>query len=386
MQKRVFGNTGESLSLLGFGCMRLPLCGPGASDIDYPQATALLRRAIEGGVNYVDTAYSYHSSGGHDQPGESEPFVGRALAGGWREKVNIATKLPTWLVKSKKEMHEVLDFQLRRLQTDRIDYYLAHTLKTSLWEPMKAAGMLEFLDEARKDGRIRHAGFSFHDRFEVFADIVRGYDWEFAQIQYNYLDVDFQAGRRGAELAKSRGMGLIVMEPLRGGFLINHMPEDMRAVLAGARPEWSLADWGFRWLYNRPEVDLVLSGMAAMDQVEQNLAIAADPGTMSEADFAVAETVRAALEERMPIKCTGCGYCLPCPAGVSIPMVFNVYNDYFVMDAEPIRERARFLYSLRMNDGERADGCLHCRECEEKCPQGLPVSEYMERAAELFAK
>ncbi len=384
MQKTILGKTGEEVSILGFGCMRLPLRGPKASDIDYPLAEAMLRKAVDGGVNYIDTAYPYHNAAGPGGPGESEVWLGRALAGGYREKVNLATKLPTWLVKSKKEMHAVLDSQLKRLQTTHIDFYLAHSLKSGVWENMLQAGMLEFLDEARRDGRIRHVGFSFHDIYSVFEDIIKSYDWEFAQIQYNYLDTEYQAGQRGARLAKERGLGLVVMEPLRGGFLVNHMPDDLRAVLAGARPDWSMADWGFRWLWSRAEVDLVLSGMNAMDQVEENLAIASAPGRLNDADFAAAAEVRAGLRARLPVDCTACGYCLPCPNGVKIPVNFSVYNNYFLMDADSVRQRAKSMYKFQLNEDERASRCLHCRECEDKCPQHLPISDNMEKVAALM--
>ncbi len=384
MQKTVLGKTGEEVSILGFGCMRLPLCGPKASDIDFPLATAMLRKAVDNGVNYLDTAYPYHSPAGIGVPGQSEIFLGRALAGGYREKVKLATKLPTWMVTTKKEMHAVLDSQLERLQTGHIDFYLAHALKSGVWENMLRAGMLEFLEEARKDGRIGHVGFSFHDILPVFADIVKGYDWEFAQIQYNYLDLDYQAGSQGALLAKERGLGLVVMEPLRGGFLTDHIPDDLRAVLAKARPGRSLADWGLRWLWSRPEVDLVLSGMSTMQQMEENLALAANPERLSEADFAAADEVRIRLLARLPVNCTACGYCLPCPNGVKIPTAFAAYNDYFLLDAEAVRAAAKMKYKYRLDEDERASKCLHCGECEEKCPQRLPISETMEKVAAIM--
>ncbi|MDR1608335.1 MAG: aldo/keto reductase [Deltaproteobacteria bacterium] len=239
--KRPLGKIGAMSSVLGFGCMRLPLNGPTVSDIDLELATNMLRSAIDRGVNYVDTAYPYHSSAGFESPGASEPFVGEALSGGYREKVFLATKLPTWLVESRAQMNELLDFQLKRLKTSRLDFYLAHTLNAVSWEKMLALGIREFFDEAVKDGRILYPSFSFHDQYPAFEKIVNDYSWVMAQIQYNYLDQAYQAGRAGLELAASKGMAVVVMEPLRGGFLINKVPESEVSRLKEIRPDWSLA-------------------------------------------------------------------------------------------------------------------------------------------------
>ena len=388
MEKRTLGKTGEQASLLGFGCMRLPLNGPDASCIDQDLATAMIRKAIDQGVNYVDTAWPYHGNKGRFEPGASEPATGRALRDGYREKVKLATKLPTWVVKNQTEMHRTLDDQLRRLETDHIDFYLAHNLNSTSWPVMRQAGMLDFLEEARKDGRIKHIGFSFHDRFDVFNDIVESFDWEFTQIQYNYLDQNYQAGRSGLQLATKKGLGLIVMEPLRGGFLINSIPQTMRDVLAKARPEWSLADWGLRWLWNQPEVHVVLSGMSTMPQVEENLKIAADAGAnrLTETDLAALAEVQEYFARRLKVNCTACGYCLPCPAQVNIPKNFTLYNDYWMIDDEAARARAKFLYGVQLADFEKASNCIHCGECEPKCPQGISISAEMEEVDAIFCK
>jgi predicted aldo/keto reductase-like oxidoreductase len=388
MKQRMLGKTGESVSILGFGCMRLPVAGPDPSYIDEDLAIAMIRKAIDRGVNYVDTAWPYHGAKGFTEPGASEPLVGKALAGGYREKTRIATKLPTWLVKSRADMNRFLDLQLKRLQTSHIDFYLAHTLNARYWQAMQQADLAGFFDEARNDGRIRHVGFSFHDRFSVFQEIVEGYDWDFAQIQYNYLDRAYQAGEEGMKLAARKGMGLVIMEPLRGGFLINQMPEALRAHLHSVRPNWSLAEWALRWLWNQPEISVVLSGMSTMAHVDENLEIACRDGeSFTEADEAAVTFVRDAFLRRIKVGCTGCGYCMPCPEGVNIPRNFMLYNDYHLTDNEKARGHIKYIYgNLVLEPGERADRCQSCGQCEEKCPQQLPVSELMADVADLFCR
>lgn len=385
MQQRQLGKTGVSASILGFGCMRLPQSDPADySAIDIPLATAMLRKAIDRGVNYVDTAYPYHRSGGLTEPGQSEPFLARALKDGYREKVRVATKLPTWMAEDKAHMHRLLDEQLKRLDIDKIDFYLAHNLNRAVWPKMREIGMLEFFDEALRDGRIGFAGFSFHDHYEIFADIVDAYDWSFTQIQYNYLDTEFQAGRAGLELAAGRGLGVVVMEPLRGGFLINQMPGEVKAKLTAIRPDWSLADWGLRWVRDQPGVGVVLSGMSDMAQVDENLAIADSFAPLSAEERAALDEVRTFFLERTKVSCTGCGYCLPCPTGVNIPKAFAVYNDYHMVDSESNHNRAKGLYKVYLREHETASHCVSCGACESKCPQSLPISQEMPLVAGTF--
>ncbi len=384
MIKKMFGKTGVELSVLGFGCMRLPVTNPeDPTTIDYDLGTAMIRKAIDQGVNYVDTAWPYHSNSRLD-PGASEPFVAQALKGGYREKVNLATKLPLWLIKERKDMDKYLDAQLKRLETSHLDFYLAHNINSLVWPQIKDLGLIDFMESALKDGRIKQAGFSFHDRLPVFEEALNSFDWSFAQIQYNYLDIEYQAGRKGAQMVKERGMGLIIMEPLRGGFLINHMPEELKKMLDEIRPHWSLADWGLRWLWNQPEVNLVLSGMTAMSHVEENLKIASTPIEMTERDFEALEKVRLFFKERLKINCTSCGYCLPCPEGVNIPKNFSYYNDYHLVDSDEVRARAKFYYAGQVAPHEKFEHCVHCRQCEEKCPQGLPISDLMDEVAGVF--
>ena len=386
MEKRRFGKTGKEVSLLGFGCMRLPQIGQDPSAIDEEAATGMLHAAIEGGVNYVDTAWPYHGTD-RMQGGASEPFVGRALKGGYRERVLLATKLPTWAVTQRSDMDRILNAQLERLQTDHIDFYLAHNLNAGVWPNMLEAGMFGFLEAAKADGRIRHIGFSFHDCYPLFEEILTAYDWEFAQIQYNYLDTDYQAGRRGLALAAERGLGTVIMEPLRGGFLINYMPENLKASLRAVRPEWSLADWGLRWLWDQPCVHVVLSGMSTREQTDENLRIAASSRAhmFTERETEALDKARAHFLARIRAHCTGCGYCLPCPAEVNIPKNFMYYNDYGLMDYDEPRARSKFFYSVQMGAKEKAANCTHCQSCEAKCPQNLPISDLMRDVAATFA-
>ena len=387
MKQRILGKTGESVSILGFGCMRLPIAGPDPSCIDEDLAIAMIRTAVDRGVNYVDTAWPYHGAKGFADPGASEPLVGKALAGAYRDKAKVATKLPTWLVRTRADMNRFLDLQLKRLQRSCIDFYLAHTLNARFWEAMKQADLAGFFDEARKDGRIKHVGFSFHDRFAVFQDIVEGYSWDFAQIQYNYLDQNYQAGAEGMKLAAQKGLGLVIMEPLRGGFLVKNVPDALRARLAGVRPAWSLADWALRWLWNQPEISVVLSGMSTMEHVEENLNIASVDELFTQADESAVAFVRDAFLSRIKVGCTGCGYCLPCPEGVNIPRNFTLYNDYFLSDDEKTRGHIKYVYgNLILVPGEMADRCQRCGQCEEKCPQQLPVGEEMMKVADLFCR
>ncbi|MDR1921241.1 MAG: aldo/keto reductase [Candidatus Adiutrix sp.] len=381
MKQKLFGKTGRELSILGFGCMRLPLLDQNdAASIDYDLSTSMIRKAIDRGVNYVDTAYPYHSRD-RALPGESELLVAWALKGGYREKVSVATKLPTWLTQTHRDMDRFLDEQLKRLDVGPIDFYLAHNLNHGCWSRMKELGLNDFLDAALKDGRIKQAGFSFHDRYELFEEIIGGYDWSFAQIQLNYLDVDYQAGLRGLKLAHGRGLGVVVMEPLRGGFLVNHMPSELTRRLAEIRPQWSLADWGLRWVWNQPEVGVVLSGMSAMSHVDGNLASADEAGPLTQEELTALDEARQYFKERLQVNCTSCGYCLPCPSGVNIPKNFSYYNDYFLVDSDVVRARAKYYYAAQCAADENAENCVQCQECEAKCPQNLPISDLMPKAA-----
>ncbi|MDR2612695.1 MAG: aldo/keto reductase [Deltaproteobacteria bacterium] len=386
METRPMGRTGDKASILGFGCMRRPLSGPRPCDIDYDLATRMVRSAIDRGVDYVDTAFAYHSAGTREEPGASEPFLAHALKGGYRERVRLATKLPTWIVKSKADMHRYLDLQLRQLDVRQIDYYLAHNLNVSVWEPMVEYGLLSFLDEAVRDGRIRFPAFSFHDQYPLFEAIVKSYDWSMVQVQYNYLDQDHQAGRAGVGLAASRGMAVVVMEPLRGGFLVKYLPDGPRETFRRIRPGWSLAAWCLNWLWSQPEVSVVLSGMSDMAQTDDNVgaALAYRAGIFGEAEEgAVSEAVEF-FRGRLKVDCTACGYCMPCQEGVDIPKNFNFYNQYHLFDAAEAMERCRFFYGIQVSPPEQAARCVACGKCVEKCPQSISIPDVLKRAAETF--
>jgi len=365
---RQFGKLDWKVSALGFGCMRFPIKDNDHANIDEPEAIRMLHYAIDHGVNYVDTAYPYHG-------GNSERVVGRALKGGYREKVRLATKLPCWLVKTAEDFDKYLNEQLDKLQTDRIDFYLLHGLSESRWPQMRDLDVLDWAEGAIADGRIGHLGFSFHDKYEVFQEIVDAYDkWTFCQIQYNYMDVENQAGTKGLKYAASRGLAVVIMEPILGGRLVNP-PEPIQELWDSAPMKRSPADWALQWLWNQPEVSVVLSGMSTMGQVEENVASAAasEVGILTEEELALVERVREKYRELCPIPCTSCGYCMPCPNGVNIPRNFEIYNEGVMYDKP---DHARRAYEW-MSEGERASVCIQCRECEEKCPQSIPISEYM---------
>jgi len=385
MLYRKFPRCRHDLSILGFGCMRLPPAADqqAGGKVDEQKATGMIRAAIDSGVNYVDTAYPYHNGAG-------EVVVGRALGDGYRNRVFLATKLPSWLVTSREEMDRYLDEQLARLATDHIDFYLLHGLGAETWENLSRLGVLEFLDSARADGRIRYPAFSFHDQFPVFREIVDAYEWTFAQIQYNYMDEQYQAGTQGLRYAAEQGLGIVVMEPLRGGLLSGDVPA-IRQHLTNAPVRCTPSEWGLRWVWNHPEVTVVLSGMSAMEQVRENLACAAQglPNSLSPEDLAVVETMRDTFASRVKIPCTGCRYCMPCENGVDIPSCFMYYNQAYTYDA---REKATgvFLWALNGSFSGGVPGfascCARCGECEEKCPQHFPIREYLQDVGEFFGK
>ena len=368
MQYRQFGRLDWKVSALGFGCMRLPVISDDHSQIDEPSAQEMVRTAIDHGLNYVDTAYPYHG-------GNSERFLGRALQDGYRERVRLATKLPCWLVETAADFDKYLNEQLERLQTDHVDFYLLHGLNAERWPHMRALGVLRWAEGAIADGRIRHLGFSFHDKTEVLQGIVDAYDgWTLCQIQYNYMDVENQAGTKGLQYAASKGLAVVVMEGLLGGRLVNPPPQ-VQQVWDSAPRRRTPADWALRWLWHQPEVSTVLSGMSTLEQVRENLASAdaSRVGSLTAEELALVERVREAYKALCPIPCTNCKYCMPCPNGVNIPANFAAYNEG-VMYNNP--EQARDSYKW-IAEAERASACIACRECEPKCPQKILISEWM---------
>ncbi len=374
MQFRPFGTLSWKPSALGFGCMRLPVIDGNPAAIDETAAREMIEYAVDQGVNYLDTAYPYHQQ-------HSEPFIGRMLQCGLAERVKIATKLPCWKVEKKQDFDRLLAEQLERLQSERVDFYLLHALKKDSWEKMRQLEVLDWLERVQSEGRIDQIGFSFHDDYATFQEIVDAYQgWSFCQIQYNYMDLEYQAGRKGLHYAAARNLAVVIMEPIRGGRLVDP-PQKIQEIWDSAPVKRSPAAWALLWLWNQPEVSLVLSGMSTLDQVKENTATAAKSGVsiLTQQELALIHRVREAYESLTTIPCTQCGYCLPCPHGVNIPRIFSIYND-MVMYEKP--EVARLEYNQYISPSSRADLCQDCGECEEQCPQAIPIREWLGRIHE----
>ncbi|MCB2297463.1 aldo/keto reductase [Clostridium tagluense] len=377
MLYRKFGKTNEMVSILGFGCMRLPILGEGdPSRIDEDKAIKLIRHAIDEGVNYVDTAYPYHGNG-MGGPGSSEPLLAKALKNGYRQRVKIATKLPSWLIKTREDMDKYLNEQLKRLNTNTIDFYLVHTIDHTTWPKLKEAGIAEFLDAAIKDGRIKHAGFSFHDKLSLFKEIVDYYDWSFCQIQYNYLDENYQAGTEGLKYAAKKGLGITIMEPLRGGKIVN-VPKEVQDIFNEADIKRTPAEWGLRWIWDHAEVSVVLSGMNEIEQVSENVKIASEAkaNSLNQKELQIIEKSKDIFTEKMKVNCTACEYCMPCHQGVSIPKNFSCYNEYHMFGKSD-------MYNW-LKPEQRASNCIECGKCEKHCPQGISIPQELKNVRALF--
>ena len=362
---------GRELSVLGYGCMRFTRKG-GAIDLE--KAESEIMAAFRAGVNYYDTAYIY--------PG-SEALLGTVLQrNGIREQVNIATKLPQYMVGSLAGVEKTFREELSRLQTDYIDYYLMHMLTDAAqWERLKKLGIIGWIEEKKKSGAIRNIGFSYHGNTENFLKILQDYDWDFCQIQYNYLDETTQAGAAGLKAAAAKGIPVIIMEPLRGGKLVNLLPSGARKAMAENARGWTPAAWAFRWLYNQPEVTVVLSGMNSLEMVAENVATAdtAAAGDLNADDFAFLEEVKSLIRAGEKVGCTACRYCMPCPQGVDIPGIFRCYN---AMYSEGKWDgRFQFAQTVGMTrQPPFASQCVGCGKCEKHCPQGIPIREKLKEA------
>ncbi|UCD02120.1 MAG: aldo/keto reductase [Promethearchaeota archaeon] len=394
MKYRKMGSLDWDVSVLGFGAMRLPM--DQQFKIIEDDAIKMIRYAIDNGVNYLDTAYPYHF-------GESEVLVGKALKDGYREKVHLTTKLPIWLVKKREDFDRFLNEQIERLQTTP-DIYLFHGLNKQRLEKIKKLNLIEKIEEAKSRGLIKHIGFSFHDNFEVFKEILDYYQWDCCQIQYNYLDIEYQAGTKGVEYAGSKNIALIIMEPIRGGKLaipehkLDTKPE-IKAVLDRSKFKRTMADWALKFVWNHPEVSVVLSGMSTMQQVKENIESANNSGIniLKDEELLTISKLRDAYSKYTIVDCTSCGYCLPCPNGVTIPEVFRLLNELYYW-GERGRQRISFFYNRMvktqkdlekaLSEGDEVEGaaslCIQCEECLEKCPQQIDIPDVMEKTNAIF--
>ncbi len=380
MQYRKFRSVEKEISLLGLGVMRLPRLENGKAD--EKTGIELIRYAIDHGVNYIDTGYTYHG-------GDSERIIGKALKDGYREKILIADKLPIWLVEKEEDIQPLIEEQVKRLDVDHIDMYRIHNIVPEGWGPIKKFNGFEHLQMLKKKGRIGHIGFSFHGDYDLFTEVIDEYPWEYCQIQLNYLDKNIQAGLKGLEYARERDIDVIIMEPLKGGRLSDKVPPSVqaiwdRAAANGIAPqERTPAQWAFKWVASQPGVSLILSGMSSFAQLDENIKIFSDDdiNKMSETEYAVCDEAAAEYDRKIKYQCTKCGYCMPCPQEVEIPDIIRYLNNWYAFDKIPSTK----IEYIEWLDGH-ASKCIHCRACEEKCPQRLPISDIMTEAAEQFGK
>lgn len=366
MEKRKFEKLNVETSLLGFGCMRFPLTAEGK--IDEAQAEEMIDLAIKSGVNYIDTAYPYHN-------GDSEPFVGRVLDKYDRNSYYLATKLPIWKLQTLEDAKTIFAEQLERLHKDYVDFYLLHAMSRERWELVKKLNVIPYLEEMKREGKIRYLGFSFHDKYEVFDEMIHAYDWDFCQIQFNYMDTEEQAGLQGYHLAEELGIPMVIMEPVKGGMLAA-LPEEIACTLKAERPDASIASWAMRFVGTFSNVKVILSGMSDMNQVKDNLKTFGEFEPLSEKEQELIVKTAENLRARVQNGCTACRYCMPCPAGVNIPQNFKIWNEYHVYQN---KERARKNYFNNFEESAWAKNCVQCGKCEAACPQHLSIREDLKR-------
>ena len=375
MKYRVIGKTGLEASVLGLGCMRFPVVGEDASKIKKDEAIEMIRYALDHGINYIDTAYPYHG-------GESETLVGEALKDGYREKAILITKSPGWLIKTKEDFHKYLDEQLKKLQTDHLDIYLLHALNVNTWATYKEIDVFSAIEEAKAQGKIKHIGFSFHDEYKVFEEIINAYNWDLCMLQLNYMDMEEQAGLKGLKLAEEKGIPVIVMEPLKGGMLAN--PSQEVSELWETYPEKrSAVEWALRYVSNFENVKVVLSGMSSLDQIKNSISIADQltVGNLDDAGLELVEKVKEAYKARVQVPCTDCKYCVPCPQGVQIPRAFTFYNRAHIFNQI---EAIKGQYNAQVPAEAKAGQCIACGICEPKCPQKIQIIDSLKRVAVAF--
>ncbi|MGM0379874.1 MAG: aldo/keto reductase [Bacillota bacterium] len=378
MRYKKLDNTKNEISVLGFGCMRFPTIDGDNEKIHVSKSEKMLDYAYENGVNYFDTAWPYHGK-------KSEKFIGDYISKrDIRDEIYLATKLPSWLINSKEDMYKYFNKQLERLKTDYIDYYLIHSLNEKLWENLKDNGIFEFIDELKQKELIKHIGFSFHDEYEVFEKIIDDYDgWEFTQIQLNYLDENWQAGLKGLEYAKENDLDLIIMEPLKGGKIVGEIPRDIEKIFMDSKKKSKPVKWALDYLWNKPEVDILLSGMSNIDQVIENVEYAdkSESNCFNKEDIKLIEKVKEEYKKRIAINCTQCKYCIPCPVEVNIPLAFKQYNNYKKFDNF---EKFKNKYIDETKPKVRASKCIECGQCLDKCPQNIDIPKELKKVANDF--
>jgi len=374
MEYRKFSKFDKPVSLFGIGCMRFPMIRTdGRSVVDEEQSIQMIRYGIDHGVNYIDTAYPYHN-------GESELIVGKALKNGYRDRTYLATKSPVWHVKKYDDLERFLDEQLKKLQTDRIDFYLLHALDKSRWDSLMKLNVLDFMEKAKAKGKIKYICFSFHDNYKTFKEIIDAYDWDMCQIQMNIMDMDEQATVDGLKYAGDKNIPVVIMEPLKGGKLANNVPDEVKQIYESSKIERTPVEWAFRWLYNFPQVAVILSGVSSMEQLKDNLRIFenAKANCMDENELAIIEQVRQAYLKKIKIPCTGCEYCLPCPQGVSIPGIFDLVNSAYMYTSEKDSKNHYRIFNI--NNGNDASKCVECGQCESVCPQSIPIIQRLKES------
>ena len=388
MVKRLVKKNGDEIFPLGIGAMRLPTKN---NSIDRESAQEFILYAIENGVNYIDTAYAYHG-------GESESFLGDllSLSGSdgvkYRDKIKLSTKLPSWMVRSREDMDAFLNEQLRKLQTDFIDYYYVHSVDLSTILRLKDLGLYEFLEKAKADGKISNIGFSYHGSPHEFKTLIDDFPWDMVLVQYNYLDVNAQAGIRGIQYAYENDIAVFVMEPLKGGLLAGELPLEVSALFDEVDSSKSSVDWALSWVFNQKEITCVLSGMGSLDQMKENMAIAerVEIDSLSDDELDVLDKAQGIFNSMMKINCTGCGYCLPCPKGVNIPDCFNVYNEKYLFNKKAFGVLPHAMVNYYMvvggitNKQASAGLCNHCGRCKRLCPQSLDIPNELDRVKSEF--